>query len=293
MHKGKEPYLSIYKIVGFYPDNIQLYKQAFLHKSQSIEDDEGKWLNNERLEFLGDAILSAVVADIVYKHFQNKREGFLTNTRSKIVSRDSMNRIGLSLGIDHLLRYSINVHAQHEAHNSNMLGNALEALIGAIYLDQGFDACYRFIDDILIKKHIDIDKISETEVNFKSNLIEWGQKNRLPVSFEIIESFQDEQSNPVFQTAAVLVETGEHIGIGIGYSKKESQQNAAQMAMKKIRTDRIFQQHILGLKKKLREEKKAREEVEQTDGQNIVVEESSSEVERIDLSPISKEAVAE
>lgn len=293
MHKGKEPYLSIYKIVGFYPDNIQLYKQAFLHKSQSIEDDEGKWLNNERLEFLGDAILSAVVADIVYKHFQNKREGFLTNTRSKIVSRDSMNRIGLSLGIDHLLRYSINVHAQHEAHNSNMLGNALEALIGAIYLDQGFDACYRFIDDVLIKKHIDIDKISETEVNFKSNLIEWGQKNRLPISFEIIESFQDEQSNPVFQTAAVLVETGEHIGIGIGYSKKESQQNAAQMAMKKIRTDRIFQQHILGLKKKLREEKKAREEVEQSDGQNIVVEESSSEVERIDLSPISKEAVAE
>lgn len=293
MHKGKEPYLSIYKIVGFYPDNIQLYKQAFLHKSQSIEDDEGKWLNNERLEFLGDAILSAVVADIVYKHFQNKREGFLTNTRSKIVSRDSMNRIGLSLGIDHLLRYSINVHAQHEAHNSNMLGNALEALIGAIYLDQGFDACYRFIDDVLIKKHIDIDKISETEVNFKSNLIEWGQKNRLPISFEIIESFQDEQSNPVFQTAAVLVETGEDIGIGIGYSKKESQQNAAQMAMKKIRTDRIFQQHILGLKKKLREEKKAREEVEQTDGQNIVVEESSSEVERIDLSPISKEAIAE
>lgn len=293
MHKGKEPYLSIYKIVGFYPDNIQLYKQAFLHKSQSIEDDDGKWLNNERLEFLGDAILSAVVADIVYKHFQNKREGFLTNTRSKIVSRDSMNRIGLSLGIDHLLRYSINVHAQHEAHNSNMLGNALEALIGAIYLDQGFDACYRFIDDVLIKKHIDIDKISETEVNFKSNLIEWGQKNRLPISFEIIESFQDEQSNPVFQTAAVLVETGEHIGIGIGYSKKESQQNAAQMAMKKIRTDRIFQQHILGLKKKLREEKKAREEVEQTDGQNIVVEESSSEVERIDLSPISKEAIAE
>lgn len=100
---------------------------------------------------MGDAILSAVVADIVYKHFQNKREGFLTNTRSKIVSRDSMNRIGLSLGIDHLLRYSINVHAQHEAHNSNMLGNALEALIGAIYLDQGFDACYRFIDDVLIK----------------------------------------------------------------------------------------------------------------------------------------------
>ncbi len=292
-HKGKEPYLSIYKIVGFYPDNIQLYQQAFLHKSQSIEDDDGKWLNNERLEFLGDAILSAVVADIVYKHFQNKREGFLTNTRSKIVSRDSMNRIGSSLGIDHMLRYSVNMHAQHEAHNSNMLGNALEALIGAIYLDQGFDACYRFIRDVLIKKHIDIDKISETEVNFKSNLIEWGQKNRLPVSFEIIESFQDEQSNPVFQTAAVLLETGEHIGIGIGYSKKESQQNAAQMAMKKIRTDRTFQQHILGLKKKLREEKKAREGMEQNAEQNAEASEVSSEVEGLDLSVVQKEAVAE
>lgn len=285
--------MSIYKIVGFYPDNIQLYQQAFLHKSQSIEDDDGKWLNNERLEFLGDAILSAVVADIVYKHFQNKREGFLTNTRSKIVSRDSMNRIGSSLGIDHMLRYSVNMHAQHEAHNSNMLGNALEALIGAIYLDQGFDACYRFIRDVLIKKHIDIDKISETEVNFKSNLIEWGQKNRLPVSFEIIESFQDEQSNPVFQTAAVLLETGEHIGIGIGYSKKESQQNAAQMAMKKIRTDRTFQQHILGLKKKLREEKKAREGMEQNAEQNAEASEVSSEVEGLDLSVVQKEAVAE
>lgn len=291
--KGKEPYSSIYKIVGFYPNNPSLYKQAFLHKSQSIEDDDGKWLNNERLEFLGDAILSAVVADIVYKHFENKREGFLTNTRSKIVSRDSMNRIGLSLGIDHMLRYSVNMHAQHEAHNSNMLGNALEALIGAIYLDQGFDACYHFIRDVLIKKHIDIDKISETEVNFKSNLIEWGQKNRLPVSFEIIESFQDEQSNPVFQTAAVLLETGEHIGIGIGYSKKESQQNAAQMAMKKIRTDRTFQQHILGLKKKLREEKKAREEMEQNAEQNAEANEVSSEVKGFGLSAVQKEAVAE
>ena len=174
--KGKEPYSSIYKIVGFYPNNPDLYKQAFLHKSQSIEDDDGKWLNNERLEFLGDAILSAVVADIVYKHFENKREGFLTNTRSKIVSRDSMNRIGLSLGIEPLLRYSVNTSTLHESHNSNMLGNALEALIGAIYLDQGFDACYRFIRDVLIKKHIDIDKISETEVNFKSNLIEWDRR---------------------------------------------------------------------------------------------------------------------
>ena len=204
-----------------------------------------------------------------------------------------MNRIGLSLGIEPLLRYSVNTSTLHESHNSNMLGNALEALIGAIYLDQGFDACYRFIRDVLIKKHIDIDKISETEVNFKSNLIEWGQKNRLPVSFEIIESFQDEQCNPVFQTAAVLLETGEHIGIGIGYSKKESQQNAAQMAMKKIRTNRSFQQYIISLKKKVREDKKAREENEQKAEENTEVNNTVPETDKVEISTEQKEAMTE
>ena len=252
-NKKKEPYFSLYQILGFYPDNIQLYEQAFLHKSASIENSDGRWVNNERLEFLGDAVLSAIVADIVYEHFRGKSEGFLTNTRSKIVSRESMNWMAKELGIDHLLRYSIN-HPFNESHNSNMLGNALEALIGAIYLDQGFKACYKFINDVLIKKYIDIDKLSEKEVNFKSNLIEWAQKNKLEISFDVIESFMDEQGNPVFQTAVTLAGTAEKIGIGIGYSKKESQQHAAQMAMKKIRTDRAFQQYIISVKKKRRQE---------------------------------------
>lgn len=245
--------MSIYKMIGFYPDDIRLYKQAFLHKSSSMECEEGMGQNNERLEFLGDAVLSAIVADIVYEHFQDKSEGFLTNTRSKIVSRESMNWMAKELGIDHMLRYSIH-HPFNESHNSNMLGNALEALIGAIYLDQGFEACYKFINDVLIKKYIDIDKLSEKEVNFKSNLIEWAQKNKLEISFDVIESFMDEQGNPVFQTAVTLAGTAEKIGIGIGYSKKESQQHAAQMAMKKIRTDRAFQQYIISVKKKRRQE---------------------------------------
>ena len=250
-NRGKEPYLSIYKIVGFYPDNIRLYQQAFLHKSSSIEDEQGKWLNNERLEFLGDAILSAVVADIVYEHFQYRREGFLTNTRSKIVSRESMNRMAKELGLDHMLQYSFQ-HPFKETHNRNMLGNALEALIGAIYLDKGFDACYRFVEQVLIKKYIDLDQISQMEVNFKSNLIEWSQKNKFDIAFNVIESYTDGDGNPVFQTAVILVETNDTIGIGTGYTKKESQQHAAQMAMKKIRTDRSFQQYISNVKKKRR-----------------------------------------
>lgn len=243
-NKNKEPYSSLYRILGFYPDNVHVYEQAFLHKSSSIEGGDGKWLNNERLEFLGDAILDAIVADIVYKYFQNKREGFLTNTRSKIVQRETLNRVALELGLDKMVVYS----AKLSSHNNHMYGNALEALIGAIYLDQGYNVCYHFIQNILIRKYINLDTIAHKEVNFKSSLIEWSQKNKLEISFDLIESFADNDGNPVFQTGVSLSET--QIGVGIGYSKKESQQNAAKMAIKKLRTDKPFQQFISELKKK-------------------------------------------
>ncbi|MDO4756037.1 MAG: putative dsRNA-binding protein, partial [Parabacteroides sp.] len=127
-------------------------------------------------------------------------------------------------------------------------GNALEALIGAIYLDQGYQTSYRFIQNIIIKKYINLDKIARKEVNFKSSLIEWSQKNRLEVVFNLIESFTDNEGNPVFQSSVTLSDI--QIGVGIGYSKKESQQSAAKMAIKKLRTDKEFQQFITDLKKK-------------------------------------------
>lgn len=241
--KNKEPYSSLYNILGFYPDNIHVYEQAFLHKSSSVEDSDGKWLNNERLEFLGDAVLDAIVADIVYKHFQNKREGFLTNTRSKIVQRETLNRVAVELGLDKMIVYS----AKLSSHNNHLYGNALEALIGAVYLDQGYGVCYQFIQDIIIRKFINLETIARKEVNFKSSLIEWSQKNKLEITFNLIESFADNEGNPVFQTAVFVLDT--QIGIGIGYSKKESQQNAAKMAIKKLRTDKPFQQFISDLKK--------------------------------------------
>lgn len=243
-NRGKEPYSSIYKIVGFYPENVQLYEQAFLHKSSSIEAGDGKWVNNERMEFLGDAVLDAIVADIVYQYFKNKREGFLTNTRSKIVQRETLNRVAVQIGLDKMVVYSAKV----SSHNNHMYGNALEALIGAIYLDQGYDVCYRFIENVIIKKYINLDTIAKKEVNFKSSLIEWSQKNKLEIKFELIESFTDNDGNPVFQTGIVLADV--QIGVGIGYSKKESQQNAAKMAIKKLRSDKEFQCFISDLKKK-------------------------------------------
>lgn len=185
-----------------------------MHKSSSVETGDGKWLNNERLEFLGDGILDAAVADIVYKRYPNKREGFLTNTRSKIVQRETMNKVAVQLGLDQMVVYSTKINS----HNNHMYGNALEALIGAIYLDQGYDVCYKFIRDVMIEKYIDVDMLVRKEINFKSNLIEWSQKNKISISFDLIESFTDHDGNPVFQSAIKLL--GEQIGIGIGYSKK-------------------------------------------------------------------------
>ena len=232
--KDRESYLCFYRILGFYPHNIQIYEQALLHKSSAVRSEKGRPLNNERLEFLGDAILDAIVGDIVYKRFEGKREGFLTNTRSKIVQRETLNKLAVEIGLDKLIKYS----TRSSSHNSYMYGNAFEAFIGAIYLDQGYERCKQFMEQRIINRYIDLDKISRKEVNFKSKLIEWSQKNKMEVSFELIEQFLDHDSNPVFQTE-VRIE-GLPAGTGTGYSKKESQQNAAQMAIKKVKEPDIY-----------------------------------------------------
>ena len=236
--KDKESYFCFYKILGFYPRNIQLYQQALLHKSTSIRSEKGRPLNNERLEFLGDAILDAIVGDIVYKHFEGRREGFLTNTRSKIVQRETLNKLAVEIGLDKLVKYS----TRSSSHNSYMYGNAFEAFIGAIYLDQGYERCKRFMEEKIFKNYIDLDKMSRKEFNFKSKLIEWSQKSKVEVSFELIEQFLDEDYNPMFHTE-IRIE-GISAGKGTGYSKKESQQNAAQAALKKIKNDASFKEQI-------------------------------------------------
>ena len=237
-HKDRESYFCFYKILGFFPRNIRFYEQALLHKSTSIRSEKGRPLNNERLEFLGDAILDAIVGDIVYKHFEGRREGFLTNTRSKIVQRETLNKLAVEIGLDKLVKYS----TRSSSHNSYMYGNAFEAFIGAIYLDQGYERCKQFMEKKILKNYIDLDMMSRKEVNFKSKLIEWSQKTKMEVSFELIEQFLDQDYNPMFHTE-VRIE-GLSAGTGTGYSKKESQQNAAQMALKKIKSDEAFKEAI-------------------------------------------------
>ena len=240
-HRGKEPYLSFYKVLKFYPDRIELYREAMTHRSSSVRSKKGKWINNERLEFLGDAILDAIVADILYKQFEHKKEGFLTSTRSRIVQRDTLNKIAIELGLDKLIVSS----TRNLAHNTNIYGDALEALIGAIYLDQGYRVAKRFVYETLIKQHINMEKVLKSEVDFKSRLIEWGQKNKVDVCFEVTDSTYDAHNNPIFFSCAKVA--GVEVGSGKGYSKKESHQKAAKMAIKKLRSDNDMLDKIMEL----------------------------------------------
>lgn len=242
--RHKEPYLSFSKVLGFCPDRIDLYREAVTHRSSSIRSSKGRWVNNERLEFLGDAILDAIVADILYKRFEYKKEGFLTSIRSRIVQRETLNKLAVDLGLDKLIVSS----TRNLAHNTNIYGDALEAIIGAIYLDQGYRVAKKFVFETMIKQHMNMENVMTREVDFKSRLIEWGQKNKIDVSFNLIDSSYDEQNNPMFQSMVLV--GGMEIGNGTGYSKKESHQMAAKEAIHKIREDKALQQSILNNAKK-------------------------------------------
>lgn len=283
-NKDKESYLCFYRMMGFYPHNIQYYEQALLHKSTAVKSEKGRPLNNERLEFLGDAILDSVVADIVYKKFEGKREGFLTNTRSKIVSRESLNRVAEQIGLNKLIKYS----TRQSAHNNYMGGNAFEALIGAIYLDRGYDACKYFLENRIIGTYINLDKISRKEVNFKSKLIEWTQKNRVEISFELLNQSVDEFNSPLFESEILL--EGVHAGKGKGYSKKESQQEASRLTLNKIKKNSHFVESVLAAK----ELHKATEEYTSSDNPLPTEEENATITEFIrrpdDLEKIISEA---
>ena len=195
---------------------------------------ETGYFNVDRLMPLQDHYLTryeaeVIVAEILYKHFDAKPEGFLTNVRSRIVQRESLNHIALGLGLDKLLDAE-----QGKSHTKhNIFGNAIEALIGAIYLDKGYAVCYNFVEKKVIKSFVNIDKIAHAENNFKSKLLEWGQKNRKEIIFELIEETIGEKNNPNFRTRILI--QGEEISQGWGNSKKKSQQLAAKSALKKIR----------------------------------------------------------
>ena len=232
--KDKELYFSLYEIIGFYPHNIEYYKMALMHKSIMHRNNKGKPVNNERLEFLGDAILDAIVGDIVYHHFPGKREGFLTNTRSKLVQRETLNKLAQDMGINELILSN----GHSSSHNNYMGGNAFEALVGAIYLDRGYTACMQFMQQRILTTRINLDKLAYKEVNFKSKLIEWSQKNRVKIEFALLQQKVEKGGSPVFIYQVVL--EGVEGCSGQGYSKKESQQLAAKLTLEKLKREPQF-----------------------------------------------------
>ncbi len=242
--KDRELRSALYRILGFYPHNIEYYKIAFAHKSQAFRDKKGQLLNNERLEFLGDAVLESVVSDILFHHFEKKHEGFLTSTRSKIVQRESLNKLAKELGIDKLVQTS----TRSNSHHSHIGGNAFEALMGAVYLDKGYKTCQRFIRKQILGRIMDLDGVANKEVNFKSKLLEWCQKNRIQNDFATTTEESGKQSEPVFHCTVVI--EGIEFGYGKGYSKKEAQQAAAKETLTILRRDEKAVDNVFRSKEK-------------------------------------------
>ena len=237
--KDKELYVFIRNITGYYPKDIDLYRLALVHRSKPVKMPNGRWANNERLEFLGDAVLDTVVADYLFESFPDKHEGFLTSTRAKIVQRESLNRIGNKLHIDAHVRAS----SHSSSHNSYICGNAVEAIVGAFYIDHGYKRAKKFIINRIIKQHFNLDDLISSETNFKSRLIEWTQKYRVNIEFALVDTITDSDNNPIFKTAIMLGDI--FASEGTGYSKKESHQSASKKALERLEKDQQFKQQVL------------------------------------------------
>lgn len=221
-------YRAMNKVFGLYPNNIELYKLALIHKSASIVLDSGISINNERLEYLGDAIIEAVVSDMLYVEYPYENEGFLTQLRSKIVSRRTLNSLSEDIGLSEY------VVAQNNATTTrkHLYGDAFEAMMGAIYLDKGYDYVNRLLINDILHNYLNVEEMNETEVDYKSRLIEWCQKNKK--AFTILSKHSEEFTHNDPQFIAVANISGKDYGYGIGSSKKEAEQRAAQNTIREL-----------------------------------------------------------
>lgn len=218
----------LFKLVGllrFFPSHIKYYELAMIHKSASLFDEQGNPINNERLEYLGDAVLGSVIAEHLFKEYPDKNEGFLTKMRSKIVNGDNLGSLAEKMGLVSLIK----TQAVGDHTMKHITGDAFEALIGAVYLDKGYSKTKRFILKNILVRHLDLDKLEKTENNYKSQLIEWGQKNKREVIF-----YTDVE--PYDPTRFIsYVSIGDNLyGSGSGISKKEAEQMAASETLKEL-----------------------------------------------------------
>ncbi len=229
--KDKAFYAAIDDMFGFIPHNIELYKLALIHKSASVVLENGQYVNNERLEFLGDAVLECVSSDYLFIEFPDKNEGFLTQLRSKMVSRQTLNEVAKRIGLN---EYVI-THSSNNLSQKHIYGDAFEAMMGAIYLDQGYDFVNRLLINRIFVDYIKVGSLLESETDFKSRLIEWCQKNHHTIHFVTSHDKTYSSTHPFFYSK-VLIDNME-VGYGAGDSKKEAEQRAAHSVSQGLNDD--------------------------------------------------------
>ncbi|MGD0342290.1 MAG: ribonuclease III [Bacteroidales bacterium] len=217
------------KIFGFSPGNLRLYEIAFIHRSASFTLPNGRKVNNERLEYLGDAVLDAILSDFLFEKFPEANEGFMTKIRSRIVNRDVLNQLAVSMGINKILISNIN----SSNPTKNLYGDALEALIGSLFLDKGFRKTKKLFIKRVLNRYLDIDKIIATDSDYKSLVFEWVQKNRANLIFDYNEEYDFNSKKSIFTTTLSI--NREVYGTGQGDSKKEAEQEASGQAWKRIK----------------------------------------------------------
>jgi ribonuclease-3 len=217
------------KILGFKPGNLKLYEIAFIHRSATFTLTDGKKVNNERLEFLGDAVLDAILSDYLFEKFPDATEGFMTKIRSRIVNRDILNQLAVSMGIHEVLISNIS----SVQPTKNLYGDALEALIGSVFLDKGFRKTKKLFIRNVLNKYLDLDVIVKTDTDYKSLVFEWVQKHKSNLIFTYNEEYDFNRKKSVFST--ILIIDREEMGKGNGSSKKEAEQEAASQAWKRLK----------------------------------------------------------
>lgn len=219
--EDKRYYRAVDDMFGFIPHNIELYKLALIHKSASVVLEDGSHINNERLEYLGDAVIESVTSEYLFIEFPDKNEGFLTQLRSKMVSRQTLNEVAKRIGLDD---YVI-THSSNNISQKHIYGDAFEAMMGAIYLDQGYEFVNRLLINHIFVKYIKVDNLLEEETDFKSRLIEWCQKNHHSIQFQTANDKTYSSAHPFFYSKVLI--DGIEVGYGAGDSKKEAEQRAS------------------------------------------------------------------
>lgn len=228
--KDKVLYTAIKNLLGFYPRNIYLYKVALSHKSAPQVWLKGQQVNNERLEYLGDAVLSSVVADYLYKKFPYQNEGFLTEMRSRIVSRSRFNKLALKMGLNKLIFQGNG----NFTSSKSIFGDTFEALIGAIYLDKGYKSTRRIVIRRIIDVHLDVDEIERTDTNFKSRILEYAQREKRRLEFKVIQEIGEGHRK---QYLVELILDNEPVSRGQDFSIKAAEQIAAEKACEELLDD--------------------------------------------------------